>query len=201
MKGEHAKWQVQQRTKKRCMWRDVFMVCHSLTSPWVCLMLIWHVAHLFVKFTCLSIRPSVSTSCVFCHPFIREHISSHASLFCSLLNLSFCMFSLHSSHLLSHHVCWFTYTCSHSWRDNIKSKNLLVYHDTWSFRMNMIGRGNHVARWDDGSWHYWWKLRKSHWVMKMGNPSRQWLFARSGSGGRKNCTNFWRDSLGCKKAR
>lgn len=123
---------------------------------------------LFVKGACSSIRPSMSTSCMFSHSSvcehifawssIREHISLHASFIFPLVNLSFCMCFLCSSHLSSCHVCWCKCTSSHSWQDDIKSKNLLVYHDTWSFWMQVTWRGSKVARWDDGSGNCRWKL-------------------------------------------
>lgn len=130
---------------------------------------------------------------------IHEDISSHASFVHPLVNLSFSMCSLHSCHFSSHHVCWCTCTCSHSWQNDIKSKNLLVYHDTWSFRIQVIGRGNKLARQGDGSEKCWWKLHKGHWVMKMQNPRRQWLSRRSNLGGRKNYANFGRVSSGCRR--
>ena len=150
---------------------------------------------------CCSLLSCWKAGSIFHEGACSSHSSaSHASFVHPLVDLSFYMCSLHSSYLLSCHVCWCTYTCSHSWRENIKSKNLLVYHDTWSFRMQVTKRGNKVMKWDDGS-NYWWKLRKSHWVIKTGNLSRQWLSARSGSARRQNCTNFGRDNQGYRKAR
>lgn len=48
--------------------------------------------------------------------------ASHALFVHPLVNLSFCMFSLHSSHSSSCHVHWCTYTYKHSWKDDIKYK-------------------------------------------------------------------------------
>lgn len=48
--------------------------------------------------------------------------TSHALFIPPLVNLYFYMCFLHSSHSSSCHVCWCTCTCSHSWRDDIKSK-------------------------------------------------------------------------------
>lgn len=131
----------------------------------------WQV-HSFGKSACLSIHPSMSTSCMFSHLSIHEHIfawssacdniSSHELFVRLLVNLSFCMCSISSSRLSSCHVCLYTCTYSHSWWDDIKYKNLLVYHDTWSFRMQVARRCNKVVRQDGGSEHCLWKLCKRH---------------------------------------
>lgn len=143
------------------------MVCHSFTSPWksawivswslVRLMLLWHVSpclyvgrldilvcswkvHLrpfvcpWAHLACFLVHPSVNTY------FVQKHISSHASFICPLVNLSFCMCSL---------------CLSHSWSPIFvgvhvhQIKNLVVYHDTWSFQMQVIERGSNVVRPDE----------------------------------------------------
>jgi len=48
------------------------------------------------------------------------------------------------SHSFYFHVCRCTCTCSHSWWDDIKSRNLLVYHDTWLFRIQVTKRSSKV---------------------------------------------------------
>ena len=80
-------------------------------------------------------------------------------------------------------------------------QNLLIYHDTWSFRCR---RPREVA----GLWcgmmapgNYWWKLCKSHWEMETDTLSQQWLSARYGLAGRKTCTNFGRYSSGANFGR
>ena len=92
---------------------DVAFACCSLLVCWKA----WQ-AHLFAKGACLSFRPSVSTSCMFARLFVcehifawssrSEHIPSHASFICSLVNLSFCMCSIFSSHSSPCHVCYYT---------------------------------------------------------------------------------------------
>lgn len=131
----------------RCVESSMFVGSLDVYLAHCFLLVCWKAwkARLFTKGACSFIRPSVSTSCMSAHSSIGENIfswssvckniSSHASFVYLLVNLSFCMCSLSSSHSSSRHVCWCTYTCTHSWRDEIKSKKLLVYHDTWSFWM------------------------------------------------------------------
>ena len=133
---------------------------------------------------------------IFAWPSIHNHIPFHASFFISLENMSFCMCSPCSSHLSSRHVCLCTCICSHSWRDDIKSKNLLFYHDAWSFRMQVNERGDKVLSWDGGFGNYWWKLRMIHWAMNMGTPDWQWLSVGSGSVGGQNSVVFGRNNSG-----
>ena len=113
----------------------------------------------FCMFVCLFVPKHI-----FAWLFVREHISLNALFVGPLANMSFFMYSLCSSHLPSQHVCLCTFICSHSWWDDIKSINLLVYHDAWSFRMQVTERGDRLwgMSWDGGSGHYWWKLRRSH---------------------------------------
>lgn len=117
----------------------------------------WQV-RLFTKGACSFIHPFVSASCMFSHlpvceklfawPFVREHISLHHRL---LVNMSFCMCYPSFIPFSWHHVCLYTCSYIHSCWDEIKSKKILVYHDTWSFGMQVTGRGEKVARWDGGS--------------------------------------------------
>lgn len=110
----------------------------------------------FICKKCMFIRPSIREHILHIFSSIREHIfacssifediSLRASFLHSLVNMSFCMYSLCSSHPSSCHVCLCTCICSHSWWYNIKSKNLLVYHDAWLFWMQVIRRGDKVAR-------------------------------------------------------
>jgi len=98
---------------------DVALAHYSLLVCWKA----WQVL-LFTKGACSSIRLSVSTSCMFSCSSIREyifawssvheHISSHASFICLLVNLIFGMCSLRSLRSSSPHVFWCTCTCSHS---------------------------------------------------------------------------------------
>jgi len=99
---------------------------------------------LSIRERCMFICPSVCEH-IFAWSYICENIYFHASYVPLLVNLSFCMCSLCSSHSSLHHVCLCTYICSNSWRDNIISKNLLVYYDVWSFRMQVTRKGDKVV--------------------------------------------------------
>ena len=81
---------------------------------------------------------SISEECMFVYPSVYEHIFLVFS--CIRLWTHICMIIYSRPHLfacifcsLSHHVCLCTCACNHSWNDDIKSRNLLVYHDTRSF--------------------------------------------------------------------
>ena len=54
--------------------------------------------------------------------FLSHLFTSHVSFIHPLVKLSFCMFSLFSSHSSTFHVRWHTCTSSRSWWDKIKSK-------------------------------------------------------------------------------
>ena len=92
----------------------------------------WTHLHMFV-------RPYIREH-IFAWSFVHKYISLHASFVLLFANMSFCMYSLFSSHSSSCHVCLCTYICSQSWRDDIKSINLLVYLNAWSFHMQATRR-------------------------------------------------------------
>lgn len=131
-------------------------VCEVFDGHWVHLMLHSHVAPClyvcmldrFVHFQKVYVHLSIHSQThlhMFIHPYICKHIFTwssiwkqvylHASFAHSFTNIPFFLYSPCSSHTSSCHVYSCTCICSHSWQDDIKSINLLVYHDAWSFRM------------------------------------------------------------------
>jgi len=156
-------------------------VCRVFDGCWVCLMFPLHVSPLshvgilnrFTRSWKLHACPSV---CLWTHPCmfvctsvcenifawssIHEHIPFHASFVSLLMNMSFYMYSLCSYHFLSCHVCLCTCIWSYSWWDNIKSINLLINHDAWSFQMQVTKKGDKVVSCELG-WRLWALLVKA----------------------------------------
>lgn len=157
---------------------EVLMVCHSFTSTWQgARILRWSLGSLDVAFACYSfliswyaweVRLFVKSACSFVHssmntslhdrPFVCEHIFLHASFVHPFTNRSSCMYSPCSTHPSSCHVCLCTCISSHSWRDDIKSINLLVYHDAWSFQMQTIRTQDKVMKLRKESFNMGWRL-------------------------------------------
>ena len=125
--------------------RWVCLMFHFLLSPFLHVGMLdrfahsWKVhVHPFVDpwthLACSPIFLSMSTSLHDCL-LMRTSLLLDCLFVCLLANMSLCMYSLFSSHLMSCHLCFCTYIYSFSWWDNIKSIKLLVYHDAWWFRM------------------------------------------------------------------
>jgi len=69
-------------------------------------------------------------------------------MFHLFMNTPLFMYSPYSSHSSSRHVYSCTYISNHSWRDEIKSINLLVYHDAWSFTFGCRWLGESIRLWN-----------------------------------------------------
>lgn len=196
-------------------------------SHWVRLMLHSHIGpFLYVgmldKFVCslkAYVRPFVRPWThlhMLLHPSIHEQIftwlsiceqnSLHASFSHLFTNMSFCMHSPCSSHPLPHHVCSCTCICSHSWWDDIKSINLLVYHDAWLFWRQVTKREENLL-----------KPRKASFKLGCGpcallvKTTQKSLREGDGKyrstvivpgislGWRKNLRNFWEEKFGVQE--
>lgn len=107
-----------------------------------------HTLLLACNLACLTwsyIREHIPSHSSFVHPFVhlKTHLHMVFHLWKHLLTCIVC--SCICEHVLLHVLslfipyivasCLFMYLyCSHSWWDNIKSTELLVYHDAWSFQ-------------------------------------------------------------------
>jgi len=160
-------------------------VCRVFDGLGVCLMLHVHVSPLFLLWHDSHVCPFAKTSPRMHRPLLKNIIAS------TLLVHSVCC------DVMSHpRTCIY----NRSWRDDIKSINLLVYHDSLSFafrckwpreRTRLWNCARQVSSWDAGSKRYWWKLLRSHLETEMDNLDQHWLSAGFGSGGGKIYVIFW----------
>jgi len=128
------------------------------------LMLCVHVAPLLVLWHASCVRSFTKKSPCMHSLFVRSQNNLFACIPCSLVR------EIISSHaLLVHPICYrimshpCTCICNHSWQDNIKSNNLLVYHDALSFtfgcrwpreRTRLWNCARKISSRDAGSGHY-----------------------------------------------
>lgn len=116
-------------------------LCRVLDGDWVRLMLHFHIVpflyfgmvDMFVHLQKYLLSCSFICEDILAWSSVREQISWHVSFVHPFANTCVCMYSPFSSRLSLFHVYSCTYDYNHSWRDDNKSINLLVYHDVWSF--------------------------------------------------------------------
>lgn len=132
-------------------------------------------------------------------PFVKKSPCMHSSFVHSWKKSPF-MFSTCSSHSSPCHVLSMHLYLQHSWQDDIKSINILVYHNSlsFSFKCRWLGERTRlwnctrqIWSWDARSGHCQWKLHRSHWETEMDNPNQWWLSAGSISTRRKICAISW----------